>query len=68
MITKFIIKRNVNVALPFNKNFARVEVHSNGNQTFKFKKIRISAGIFDRILTETGSYLNTENSDRLNTN
>jgi hypothetical protein len=68
MITKFIRKRNVNAGLPFNKNFARVEVHSNGSETFKFKKFRISAGISDRILTETGSYLNTENSDRLNTN
>jgi hypothetical protein len=42
MITKFIRKRNVNTELPFSKEFARVEVHSNGSETFKFTKKRVS--------------------------
>lgn len=68
MITKFIRKRNVNTALPFAKNFARVQVHSGGSETFRFTKTRVSTPppvTGDRILTESGNFLNTENLDRL---
>lgn len=68
MITKFIRKRNVNTALPFSKNFARVEVHSGGGETFKFRKIQVSTPppvTTNRILTEAGDFLNTESLDRL---
>jgi hypothetical protein len=67
MITKFIRKRNVDTALPFSKGFARVQVHANGSETFKFTKKAVSspppAGT--RLLTEAGSFLNTESSNRL---
>lgn len=69
MITKFISKKNVNSNLPFAKNFARVQIHAGGAQTFKFKKISVyvpPVGV-DRILTEAGDFLNTENSERLTT-
>lgn len=68
MITKFIRKRKINPALPFAKNFARVQVHSNGSLTFRFDKTRVSAPptTTNRILTESGDFLNTENLDRLN--
>jgi len=69
MITKFIRKRNVNTALPFSKGFARVQVHANGDNTFKFTKKPVStpppAGSL--LLTETGAFLNTESSNRLMT-
>lgn len=67
MITKFIRKRNVNPALPFIKNFARVQV-SGSTLTFNFKKIAQSTppAITDRLLTELGDFINTESSDRLN--
>lgn len=66
MITKFIRKRNPNTALPFAKGFARVEVHANGSETFKFKKTRITAPpAGNRLTTETGAFLNTESGNRL---
>jgi len=70
MITKFIRKRNVNTTLPFSNNSARIEIHANGSETFSFKK-RITTtpppvGV-NNILTEAGSYLNTESSLRLAT-
>jgi len=67
MITKFIRKRNPNPALPFNQNFARVQV-SGSTLTFNFKKKATSTPpvTTDRILTELGDFLNTESSDRLN--
>jgi hypothetical protein len=70
MITKFIRKRNINTALPFANGFARVEVHANGSETFKFKKMRVSTPPVsgDRITTETGAFLNTESGNRLLTN
>ena len=70
MITKFIRKRNVNTALPFSNNAARIEIHSNGSETFSFKKRAVSAPPSgnDNILTEAGIYLNNESSLRLATN
>jgi hypothetical protein len=65
MITRFLRKRNANVALEFNKNFARVQIKGNAN-TFLYKKVAIAAPPSDRILTEAGSILNTEASDRIN--
>jgi hypothetical protein len=64
MITKFIRKRNVNTALPFSKGFARVQVHANGSQTFKFTKTRVAAG-GTALATETGQTLTTEAGLRL---
>jgi hypothetical protein len=64
MITKFIRKRNVNTALPFSKDFARIQVHSNGSNTFKFTKKQIS-GTGTRLTTEAGFNLTTESGDRL---
>lgn len=68
MITKFIRKRNVNPALPFSKNFARVQV-SGSTLTFNFKKrvTFVPPVTTDRILTELSDFLNTESSDRLTT-
>jgi hypothetical protein len=67
MITKFIRKRNPRTSLPFAKGFARVEVHANGSETFKFKKTRISTPPVsgNRLTTETGAFLNTESGNRL---
>lgn len=60
-------KRNVNTALPFNKNFTRIQVSAN-SQTFKTVKTAVSTGVQDRLLTETGDFLNTESGDRLTLN
>lgn len=66
MISKFIRKRNVNTSLPFSKGFSRIEVHSNGSETFKFTKKAVSApSAGDKIQTEAGAYLNNESSNRL---
>jgi hypothetical protein len=66
MITKFIRKRNVNTALPFSKDFARIQVHSNGSNTFKFTKKQISSpGTGTLLTTEAGFNLTTESGDRL---
>ena len=67
MITKFLSKRNVDVGIPFSKNFSRIQVHANGDQTFKFvKKQNITpppaTGL---LLTETSGYLNTELGQRI---
>jgi hypothetical protein len=66
MITRFLRKRNANIALPFNKGFARIQVSGN-SQTFKYKKPATAAPpvVGDRILTEIGDFLNTELSDRI---
>lgn len=68
MITKFIRKRNVNPALPFSQNFARVQV-SGSNLTFKFRKLAtfVPPVTSDTILTESGAYLNNEASNRITT-
>jgi hypothetical protein len=65
MITRFLRKRNPNVSLEFNKNFARVQVKGNAN-TFLYKKVAIAAPPEARILTEVGDFLNTEASQRIN--
>ena len=65
MITRFLRKRNPNVALEFNKNFARVQVKGNAN-TFLYKKVSVAPPTQVRILTETDDFLNTEASQRLN--
>jgi hypothetical protein len=66
MITKFIRKRNVNTALPFSKGFARIQVHSNGSNTFKFTKKQVSTPSGGTLLTtEAGFILTTESGDRL---
>lgn len=66
MITRFLRKRNANIALPFNKGFARIQV-SGDSQTFKYKKTATATPpvVGDRILTEIGDFLNTELSDRI---
>ena len=66
MITKFIRKRNQDIAKAFNKNFARIQV-SGSNQTFQFKKIAISQGGADLITTEAGLTLTNESGDLLTT-
>lgn len=65
MITRFLRKRNPNVVLEFNKNFARVQVNGNSN-TFLYKKVSVTPPGQVRILTETDDFLNTEASQRLN--
>ena len=67
MITRFLRKRNPNTALPYNKNFVRIQVSGN-LQTFKAKKTVTSQTQGDRILTESGNFLNTESGDRLTIN
>ena len=67
MITRFIRKRNVNTALPFNKNFTRVQVSGN-TQTFKTVKTAVTQAGTDRLLTEAGNFLNTESGNRLTIN
>jgi hypothetical protein len=63
MITRFLRKRNPNVALDVNKNFARIQVSGN-SQTFQYKKVDIP--VSSRILTQAGDFLNTEASQRIN--
>jgi hypothetical protein len=67
MITKFIRKRNVNTALPFSKGFARVQVHANGDNTFKFTKRIVSTPppVGSILTTELGQALTAETGDRL---
>ena len=65
MISRFLRKRNVNTALPFNKNLTRIQVSGN-SQTFKTVKTATAQPIAEnRILTEAGDFLNTESGDRL---
>lgn len=66
MITRFLRKRNPNVSLEFNKNFARVQVQGNAN-TFLYKKVAISTPATSRILTQADDFLNTEASQRITT-
>ena len=63
MITRFLRKRNNNIALDVNKNFARIQVRGN-SQTFQYKKIDIP--VSSRLLTQTDDFLNTEASQRIN--
>lgn len=52
--------------MPFSKGFARVQVHANGSETFKFTKQRVTAPPAGDILTtETGQILTTETGARL---
>ena len=66
MITKFIRKRNQDIAKSFNKNFARIQV-SGSNQTFKFKKVAITQSGADLLTTEAGLTLTNESGDILTT-
>lgn len=63
VVTKFLRKRNPNVSLDINKNFARIQVSGNA-QTFVFKKTDIPASA--RLLTQADDFLNTEASERIN--
>lgn len=63
VVTKFLRKRNPNVSLDINKNFARIQVSGNA-QTFVFKKTDIP--ISARLLTQADDFLNTESSERIN--
>jgi hypothetical protein len=65
MITKFIRKRNPNQSLSFGNLSARIQVHSNGSQTFKFKKTVVTPAGTYRIQTEAGLYLTNESGLRL---
>lgn len=65
MITKYLRKRNLNQDLPFTKNSARIEVHSNGSNTFKFVKTLTPVIGAGRLLTEASLYLNTELGQRI---
>ena len=68
MIGKFITRRNATEAAPGVKIVARVGVKGN-KYTFKFRKqaYNPTPGLEDRILTETGKYLNNEASQRITT-
>ena len=65
MITKFLRKRNPNSSGVYAKSFARIQVHANGAQTFKFKKILVGSEKGSIIKTESGLVLTTELSQRL---
>lgn len=68
MISKFSFKRNGTPANPGTKQLTRIQCHGNpiSAQTFQIKKNTSTPAVTSRILTEAGSYLNTELSDRLN--
>lgn len=68
MIGKFLIKRNGTPAAPGPKVVARIGVKGN-KETFKFRKQAYNPTpvLEDRILTETGDYLNNEISERITT-
>jgi hypothetical protein len=68
MIAKFIIKRNGTPAAPNVKVVGRVTVQGS-KETYKFRKQAYNPTpvLEDRILTETGDYLNTEISERITT-
>lgn len=64
-MNKFIIRRNGTVAAPGVKLVARGKVQGD-KVTFKFpKQGHPLAPTGDRVLTETGDFLNTEASDRI---
>jgi hypothetical protein len=65
MIGKFLIKRNGTPAAPGAKVVARIGVKGN-KETFKFRKQAVIPGpVLDRLLTESGDYLNNEASQRI---
>ena len=66
--TKFIIKRNGTPAAPGAKLVARGTVDSD-QTTYKFPKQGhpVTPPGLDQVLTEAGSYLNTETSVRITT-
>jgi hypothetical protein len=68
MITKFLRKRNQKTGNAFDKQFARIQVHANGDQTFKFKKTVVASTGSAMLNTETGFRLTTELSQHLLTN
>lgn len=65
-MNKFIIRRNGTVAAPGVKLVARGSVKGN-KITFRFPKQGHPSAptTVDRVLTETGDFLNTELSDRI---
>jgi hypothetical protein len=65
-MNKFIIRRNGTVAAPGVKLIARGSVKGN-KTTFRFPKEAhpLTPVLGDRVLTETGDFLNTELSDRI---
>lgn len=67
MITKFLRKRNLNSDPAYLKSFSRIQVHANGDQTFKFTRKPNIAPIsaVGLLLTEASSYLNTELGQRI---
>jgi len=64
MITKFLKKRNANTNLAYDKLFARIQVHSNGSNTFAFKKLQTTS-IGNRLNTESGNRMTNELSQYL---
>lgn len=68
IVTKFIIKRNGTPAAPGAKLVAKGTVRGD-KTTYKFPKQAhgVTPVTEDRVLTETGDYLNTELSDRITT-
>ena len=65
MISRFLRKRNKNTALPFSKDFIRIQV-SGSSQTFQISKTTVVQPVSqNRLLTEAGDFLNTESGDRL---
>jgi len=65
MITKYLRKRNLNQSLPYTKTFARIQIHADGSQTFRFAKVRTPAAGTGNLLTEASFYLNTELGQRI---
>ena len=67
MITKFLRRRNVNSDPAYLKSFSRIQVHANGDQTFKFSKKPNVAPVSATglLLTEASAYLNTELGQRI---
>jgi hypothetical protein len=65
MITKFLRRRNQRTSNTFDKTSARIQVHANGSQTFKFKKVITGSLLGDIVNTEAGLRLTTESSEHL---
>lgn len=67
MISKFSFKRNGTPARPGSKMLKRIQCHGTpiSAQTFQTKRGVAAPSEQSLILTETGSYLNTELSDRI---
>lgn len=68
MIGKFLTRRNGTEAAPGVKIVARIGVKGN-KHTFRFRKqaYNPTPALEDRILTESGDYLNNEASERITT-